>query len=53
MRNVNDFAILAHIGFKSKIGTWQSHLELICEQWLHTLPDTKVKVAKDHAKNCT
>ena len=49
--NVNKFAISNHTALQFKAEVLRSHLRLVCEYELYTLPNKKVSAAKDHGKN--
>ena len=48
---VNEFAISNHVALILGVHALKSYLKLICECDLHTLPNKKVSLAKDHGKN--
>ena len=49
--DVYKIGISSHTALNMWILTLRSYFKLICEYERHTLPDTKVIVAKDHGKN--
>ena len=50
--NVNNFAISYHMALKLNILALRSYLKLPYQYWFHSLPDRKVKAAKNRGKNC-